>query len=97
MPKGYIVAELNAVHRNAAFLEYSDKVVATLEAYGGRFLARALKPTVVEGNPPADVAVILEFDSQEQAMAWYNSPEYQAILPLRLANSTGRVLCAAGT
>ena len=37
------------------------------------------------------------FDSPEQAQAWYDSPAYQAILPLRLRNATTRVLLAAGT
>ncbi len=32
----------------------------------------------------------------ERLMAFYYSPEYQAILPSRLNNSTGRVLCVAG-
>jgi uncharacterized protein (DUF1330 family) len=27
--------------------------------------------------------VILEFPSYEQAQAWYRSPEYQEIIPLR--------------
>jgi uncharacterized protein (DUF1330 family) len=40
--------------------------------------------------------VVLEFDSPAQAMTWYNSPEYQAILPHRLRNTTGRAICVAG-
>ena len=96
MAKGYIIAELRDIARNDEFADYRDKVLDTVTAYGGRFLVRGGHPAVVEGGGKADVAVILEFDSPERAMEWYNSPAYQAILPSRLRNSTGRLICAAG-
>jgi len=33
--------------------------------------------------------VVLAWPDRAAAERWYNSPEYQAILPIRLANSTG--------
>ena len=48
-----------------------------------------LKPLVayggiqgLEGEAP-DGVVMVEFDTVEDAKAWYNSPEYQAALPYR--------------
>jgi uncharacterized protein (DUF1330 family) len=35
---------------------------------------------------------VIEFASVEQARAWYDSPEYQAILPIRLRHSTAAFL-----
>ena len=29
-------------------------------------------------------------------MLWYNSPEYQGILPIRLRTSRGRAVCLTG-
>jgi uncharacterized protein (DUF1330 family) len=40
--------------------------------------------------------VILQFDSVEAAKAWYNSTEYQEILPYRLDNTDDRFLIVEG-
>ena len=95
MPKGYIVAELNVTNMQG-FDEYRQKVSATIAAYGGRYLVRAGPAKLLEGDGEAGRMVVLEFDSPERALEWYNSPEYQAILPLRLRNATGRAICVAG-
>jgi uncharacterized protein (DUF1330 family) len=97
MPKGYIVAELTIQQRPAEFIEYRDKVLATVEAFGGRFLVRGGAPSLLEGDEPVgSTVVVIEFESQAKAMEWYNSPAYQEILPKRLRNATGRVTCSTG-
>ena len=68
----------------------------TAGPFDGVFCFPSIEADCIEGGGKADVAVILEFDSPERAMEWYNSPAYQAILPSRLRNSTGRLICAAG-
>ena len=40
--------------------------------------------------------VVIEFADIAAAKRWYNSPEYQEALKIRLANSTGRVLFVEG-
>jgi uncharacterized protein (DUF1330 family) len=97
MPKGYIIAELTATNPGPAFEEYREKVLGTVEAFGGHFLVRGGDPKLLEGDHPEGRAVIIEFESFDRAMAWYNSAEYQKILPLRLSNAASRVLCAVGT
>jgi uncharacterized protein (DUF1330 family) len=72
-------------------------VVATVEAFGGRFLVRGGDLLLVEGDAPNGRSVVLEFESPERAMEWYNSAGYQKILPLRLKNAITRLLCATGT
>ncbi len=61
-----------------------------------------LKPLVVygaieaiEGEPP-DSIVLLEFESEEQARAWYHSPAYQKALPHRLRGADYRVMMVQG-
>ena len=44
----------------------------------------------VIGPPKAVVAI--EFESIAKAKEWYNSPEYQAILPKRLNTTKGGVV-----
>ena len=97
MPKGYIIAELTVTSPGPEFDEYREKVQATVEAFGDRFLVRTADPKLLEGADPAGRAVIIEFDSPDLAMAWYRSAEYEKILPLRLRNAVSRTLCAVGT
>jgi len=50
---------------------------------------------VIEGEAP-DGMVLLEFETVEQARAWYNSPGYQAALPHRLKGADYRVMIVQG-
>ena len=96
MRKGYIVAELRVTDPRE-FKGYRDAVRATVEAYGGRFLVRGGEPKLLEGSEPLGHAVVVvEFESPERAMEWYNSGQYQGILPIRLGSSEARVLLATG-
>ena len=91
----YFVAELEYTNYEAA-APYREAVSATLAQYGGKFLARAGKTELIEGGPEPKRIVILEFADAAAAKRWYNSPEYQKILPGRLNNSTGRAFIVEG-
>ena len=80
----YIIVQENLHGEQAPFEEYRKQVIATFEPYGGKFLARGGKVTVLEGEWVYDRSVILEFPSRAAAETWYHSPEYQRILPLRM-------------
>ncbi|MFC6018138.1 DUF1330 domain-containing protein [Plantactinospora solaniradicis] len=70
---------------NEKGLSYLEQVEATVAPYGGKWLAQG-DATVVEGAWPGSV-VLMEFPDRTAAENWYNSPEYQAILPLRVDNA----------
>ncbi|WP_240746056.1 DUF1330 domain-containing protein [Cupriavidus oxalaticus] len=59
-------------------------------------LAVASTPNILEGDAKTGTFVVLEFESPEQAEAWYTSTDYQRILPLRLRNADARVICLPG-
>ncbi|MBV8338023.1 MAG: DUF1330 domain-containing protein [Alphaproteobacteria bacterium] len=91
----YFVAELETT--NPAGMEpYRAAVPATIAQYGGRFLIRGGATELLEGEPEPKRIVILEFADTAAAKRWYNSPEYQKILPIRLANSSGRAFIVEG-
>jgi uncharacterized protein (DUF1330 family) len=50
---------------------------------------------VIEGAWPGAV-VLMEFPDRTAATAWYNSPEYQAILPLRTRNAISDLIFIDG-
>ena len=91
----YFVVELEITNQ-AAMEPYRAEVGAAIEQHGGRFLARAGATELIEGGPEPKRIVILEFADKAVFKRWYNSPEYQRILPGRLDNSTGRAFIVEG-
>ena len=82
----YAVAHLRSVDQNAEILDYLLRIDATLEPFGGRFVVHGAQPEVLEGEWPG-VLVVIGFPDLDAARAWYDSPGYQEILPLRTRNA----------
>jgi uncharacterized protein (DUF1330 family) len=80
----------------AMFDAYRKDVMPTLAAFGGKFLVRGGKATKLEGDWPFGRTVVIEFPSREAAEAWYHSPAYQKLLPLRLKASRGNFIIVDG-
>jgi uncharacterized protein (DUF1330 family) len=91
----YAIANLSNVDLNEEIARYIATIDATLEPYDGRFLVHGKIPEVMEGEW-ADATVIIVFPDVERARAWYFSPAYQEILPLRTANSDGATIIVEG-
>ena len=71
------------------YKEYAAQVPATIEKWGGKYLVRGGHTTVIEGEMVHDRHVVVQWPDRATAEGWYNSPEYQEILKIRLANSHG--------
>ncbi len=96
MVPAYVVASLEVTDPEA-YQAYSAQVPATVEAHGGRFLVRGGNLQPLEGGEWFDSRlVIIEFPSEDAARGWYESEEYQRILPIRLRNSRGRLVLVNG-
>ena len=91
----YAIAQ-GKVENPEMFAQYMAKVMPTIQAHQGRVLAGDEAPEVVEGSVQYARTVIVEFPSQEAFRAWYDSPEYQEILPLRLDSTKGTLIVAKG-
>lgn len=90
-----LIAQLE-IEDAEAFAPYREAVPAVIERFGGRYLARGGAVEVLEGEWTVPRLVVIAFDSLERARAFYASPEYQEILPLRLAAAKGSVVIAEG-
>jgi uncharacterized protein (DUF1330 family) len=91
----YFVVELEIANQEA-MEPYRAAVPATIAQYGGRFLTRGGATELIEGGPEPKRIVIVEFADKAAFTRWYDSPEYQKILPGRLDNSTGRAFVVEG-
>ena len=78
----YVVVEVEILDA-AAFDRYRVMVPPTVEAYGGRYLARGGRTEVLEGDWSPPRLVVLEFPSLERARAWLSSPEYAPAKAIR--------------
>ena len=76
---------------------YLPKAVETLGPYAPEILAVDENIEVIEGDSGHTRTVMLKFKDRDEAKRWYNSPEYQAIVNLRLDSISGAhaVLCDA--
>ena len=60
MPNAYAIAHLRTPQFNDDVLEYLERIQATLDPFGGRFLVHGADVEVIEGPWPGTI-VILEF------------------------------------
>jgi uncharacterized protein (DUF1330 family) len=93
--KAYLIA-VETVHDEAKFAEYRKQVVDTFKPFGGQFIARAGKMTVLEGKWQHPRTVIIEFPSRESAEDWYKSDDYRKIVDLRLESTSGSLIILDG-
>src|SRR3546814_14318602 len=84
----YLIAQLT-IADPAGFEAYREVVPPVIEAHGGRYLARGGSLTTREGEAGGPCVIVLEFGDRAAAERFYNSPEYQKILPLRLRAARG--------
>lgn len=93
----YFIALVDVHDVNAGpYGRYREQVAPIVAAHGGRFVVRGGAQAVLEGEWPESRTVVIVFDDMAQARAFYDSPDYQAIVPLRQAASSGRVLIVEG-
>jgi uncharacterized protein (DUF1330 family) len=93
--KAYLIA-VETVHDEAMFAEYRKQVNDTVRPFGGQFIARGGKATVLEGQWQHPRTVIIEFPSRESAEGWYKSADYQTIIGLRLKSTSGSLIILDG-
>ncbi|WP_217145857.1 DUF1330 domain-containing protein [Streptomyces sp. AC627_RSS907] len=91
----YAIAHLREATPHPEVAEYIDRITATFEPYGGRFLVHGARHEVKEGDWPGDV-VMIGFPSLDRARAWWDSDEYQEIAPLRSRHIKGDIILVPG-
>jgi uncharacterized protein (DUF1330 family) len=91
----YAIGHLRNVAMGPAIVEYLERIDTTLERFEGRFLIHGARPEVLEGDWTGDL-IVIEFADLERAGAWYRSPEYQRIAPLRAGNADGEIVLIVG-
>lgn len=92
--KGYWMAMVDVTDPDN-YPRYVAANAAAFEKYGGKFLVRGGRNEQPE-TPAGSRHAVVEFESYEQALACYHSPEYQAALKLRQQYSTAHFVIVEG-
>lgn len=95
MVPAYAVGMLRPTAVDHGIETYLARIDATLAPFGGRFLVHGGAVEALEGKWTSDL-VVIRFPDMEAARAWYRSPAYREILPLRTARVKGAVALVAG-
>ena len=89
-----IVDELN-VNDQETLNDYIRKAGVTIKANGGELLASSV-PEVLEGAWLPKRCVLVKFDTMEKLKTWWNSNEYQALIPIRTSVSENNIIIIDG-
>ncbi|MEJ2214727.1 MAG: DUF1330 domain-containing protein [Gammaproteobacteria bacterium] len=63
--------------------QYRDQVPSTLKTWNAEIMFRGKLKSVLSGNHSHSDTVVIRFPNIEQAILWFESPQYQALIPLR--------------
>lgn len=91
----YLVVNID-VQDSVRYQDYIKAVPPTIEAFGGKYLARGGKVEVLEGEWKPKRLVIVEFPSAEKAKAWWHSTEYAGLKTIRQSCSRGEIVLVDG-
>jgi uncharacterized protein (DUF1330 family) len=94
MAKGYWIARMT-VNDPAEYPKYLAAAAESFKKYGAKFIIRGGRAEAVEG-PGRPRNVVIEFARFEDALACYNSPEYQVAAKIRQASATGEIVIVEG-
>ena len=75
-PPVYLIGEIEISDAEGYRRDYLPRAQALIKQHGGRTVA-AGSATPLAGEPPRSRVAIYAWDSMEQLIGWFNSPEYQ--------------------
>ena len=91
----YLIAQIDIKDREK-YAEYEAGFMDVFKSYKGKLLSVDENVSLLEGQWPATRTVLIEFPSKEEALAWYESEEYQSLAKQRFAASTSDIAIISG-
>ena len=91
----YLIAQIDIVDRDG-YQAYEAGFMEIFSRYKGTALGVDEQPKLLEGTWPYTRTVLISFPSEEDAMAWYQSDEYQALAQHRFNSSSANIVGIQG-
>jgi uncharacterized protein (DUF1330 family) len=94
----YVISDVApaASQDEEAWKAYVQRAPATIEKYGGRYLARGGAVQIMEGSWSPHAIVLVEFPDSAAVARWYASPEYAEALKVRGTALRRNLICVEG-
>ena len=91
----YVIADVEITDPQV-FEQYRKDLPESLKPFGGTYRVRGGALTILEGDWKPNRLVIIEFPDMAAINAWYDSPAYQALIPLRRGSARASLLAVEG-
>ena len=91
----YLVAQIE-IKDPDTYQQYADGFLPIFGNYKGEVIVVDDNCETLEGKWDGSRTVIIKFPDKEELLRWYNSPEYQKLMQLRLKASNGNVIMMEG-
>ena len=91
----FYIADFELIDRDG-IRPYSAGVESTFAPFGGKYIVRGGEVAALEGAPPKGRLVVIGFPSMERAKAWYGSPDYQKLKPIRQRSGNSSTFIVEG-
>lgn len=91
----YVIAQI-AIEDRDQYGRYEAGFTDAFVKYGGRIVSVDDNAEVVEGSWPYNRTVLISFKDRAAMRAWYDSPDYQAIVGHRHAASQANIVLVEG-
>ncbi len=91
----YVVVD-NDVIDPERYAEYLKLITPTVFQYGGRYVIRAGEILHRDSDWSPDRLVVIEFDTEEAALAWVQAPEVAPIHDMRRRYATSKLIVIRG-
>lgn len=95
MAKSYLIVSIE-ITDPVRYAEYVRVVPATLDPYGGQYLARGGRSERLEGTWDPKRMVVLEFETFERARSWWASEDYRGPKALRQSAAVTNMILVEG-
>lgn len=93
--KAYWIAHVDVTDPQQ-YSEYTQRAPEAFKLFGGKFMARGGRSEAIEGRETPQRTVVIEFESFEQALACYNSPQYQEAMSHRQGVAKAEIVIVEG-
>ena len=78
----FVIATV-AIKNPEKLQEYAQKSMATIAAFGGEPVARGKVVGIFSGDAKYEMTAVVKFPDIQAIDSWYQSADYQALIPLR--------------
>lgn len=82
MANAFIIGHIN-VKDKQKWMDYRNKLPATLEPWGAELMFRGKLTSVLSGEHRFTDTVVIRFPDLQALNDWHSSPQYQSIIPIR--------------